>query len=39
MFLEGRSNFVRADVAAIFKPTLMEDGKEKDNIRVTRTAL
>lgn len=30
MFL-GRSDFVSADVVATFRPTLMEDGKEKDN--------
>lgn len=30
MFLEGRSDLVRTDLVAIFRPTLMEDGKEKD---------
>lgn len=31
MFLEGRSDLVSTDLVAIFRPTLMEDGKEKDH--------
>lgn len=31
IFLEVRSGFISTDLVAIFKPTLMGDGKEKDH--------
>lgn len=35
----GRSGVVSAEVVATFRPALMEDGKEKDNSRVSMIAL
>lgn len=31
MFLEVKSDLVSTDLVAIFRPTLMEAGKEKDH--------
>lgn len=38
MFLGVRSDLISTELVAIFRPTLMEDSKEKDHWRASKIA-